>query len=139
MKQLERAWVERGPESTGKLDEATWFVGISYCGVGEKRTIRLDFVVGGEERFSQFAVHIPEEEFRVVMDVIVGLNPERASTRTIKATEMARLVGICPKTYRRALRDEKFSWHVRRAPWTVKVGSSEFKDMLRVLGEMVRR
>ena len=51
----------------------------------------------------------------------------------VTAAEIARTHGLDPKRYRQALRDAKLSWYVRGAPWTVKTGSSQHRDLLRVL------
>jgi hypothetical protein len=38
---------------------------------------------------------------------------------------MAKQAGIDPKSFRKALRDERLSWHNRNDRWTVDVGSEQ--------------
>jgi hypothetical protein len=64
---------------------------------------------------------------------------EAVSERMITAEEMAKEAGVNPKVFRAALRKEKFRWHIHNAPWCVREGSSEHRDMLRVLNGLNKR
>lgn len=52
------------------------------------------------------------------------------------AEEMAKQAGVSPKTFRRALRKEKFAWHAHYDRWTVTVGGIEYTAMQRALGKL---
>ena len=54
------------------------------------------------------------------------------SERIVTAVEMARTARIDPKAFRGALRKERFPWHIHNSPWSVREGTSEHQDMLRV-------
>jgi hypothetical protein len=49
---------------------------------------------------------------------------------------MAKQAGIDPKRFRKALRDERFSWHNNNDRWTVDVGSEQHMAMERVLRKL---
>jgi hypothetical protein len=49
---------------------------------------------------------------------------------------MAKQAGIDPKSFRKALRDERLSWHNRNDRWTVDVGSLQHMAMERVLRKL---
>jgi hypothetical protein len=55
---------------------------------------------------------------------------------TTNAIEMANKVGVDPKRFRAALREQNFRWHKSYKPWTVELRSGEFEDMQRVLNEL---
>jgi hypothetical protein len=52
---------------------------------------------------------------------------------TTTAVEMAKHAGIDPKRFRKALREENFSWHGHNDRWTVDVSSEQHTAMERVL------
>ncbi len=49
------------------------------------------------------------------------------------AVEMAKRAEVDPKTFRHALRKEKFPWHSHSDRWKVENGSERHADMERVL------
>jgi hypothetical protein len=62
------------------------------------------------------------------------------STRDeVTAVELAREAGIDPKTFRAALRRERFPWHRHNASWTALRGSPQHENMLRVLSRLNRK
>ena len=52
------------------------------------------------------------------------------------AEEMAKEAGVNPKTFRQALRKQRFHWHAHYDRWTVALGSDEHASMQRVLREL---
>ncbi len=52
------------------------------------------------------------------------------------AAEMARSLGIDPKRFRAALRRAGLGWHSHNESWEVCIGSSEHRDMQRVLATL---
>jgi hypothetical protein len=55
---------------------------------------------------------------------------------TTSAVDMAKQAGIDPKRFRKALRDEHFSWHDHNDRWTVDIGSEQHVAMERVLRKL---
>lgn len=55
------------------------------------------------------------------------------------AADIARQYGLNPKTFRAALRAEKFPWHEHYARWNPPEGSPEHQDMVRVAERMAAR
>lgn len=53
------------------------------------------------------------------------------------ANEMATKVDIDPKVFRQALRDANLSWHEPDTEWTVPRDSPEYKDMEKVLHQLL--
>jgi hypothetical protein len=58
------------------------------------------------------------------------------SNKIVTAVEMADAVGVDPKTFRQALRDQHFSWHRHNERWEVEEGSAEHQDMRHVLATL---
>ena len=56
----------------------------------------------------------------------------------VTAAEMAKAAGIDPKAFRKGLRDEQLPWHHHYDRWTVREGSPEHRDMLRVSSRLTR-
>jgi hypothetical protein len=56
----------------------------------------------------------------------------------VTAVEMANESGIDPKSFRAALRAQKFHWHAHNARWEVESGSHENEQMRRVLIALLR-
>ena len=55
---------------------------------------------------------------------------------TTSAVDMAKQAGIDPKSFRKALRDERLSWHNHNDRWTVEIGSEQHMVMERVLRKL---
>lgn len=55
------------------------------------------------------------------------------TTERTDAVAMAKGADVNPKTFRAALRAERFAWHVHGSRWQVTKGSLEHQDMMRVL------
>ncbi len=52
------------------------------------------------------------------------------------AEEMAKQAGVNPRTFRQALRKERFAWHAHYDCWTVAIGNDEHAAMQRVLRKL---
>lgn len=59
--------------------------------------------------------------------------------RQTTAAEMARTVGVDPKTFRQALRDAKFPWHRHNDNWSVEIDSPEHSSMRTVMVTLLKR
>jgi hypothetical protein len=55
---------------------------------------------------------------------------------TTTAVAMAKGVGVDPKVFRQALREEKFPWHSHNERWKVEVGSEQQEAMEHVLRKL---
>lgn len=53
------------------------------------------------------------------------------------ANDMATSADIDPKAFRNALRDAKLPWHKPNEDWTITRDSPQYKDMERVLYELL--